>query len=139
MAHIVLTPHPDNPGATQLVINGIDFSNEAYRDVRLVQVGDDPRFSWVGFQVTLAVSRLDLGGDVDVQITDHLPDVAQRVHSMTGEANPVVEHDDLLQVLIEHQRGMAAMIDRLTAELKTHPDRIARAATRGIAKKKARL
>lgn len=80
MAHIIL--RPGEPGAVQLVINGVDYSMEAFRDFELVSVGDDPAYAEVGLRVTFAVSRLDLGGDEDVPVTDQLPIVAQRVHSM---------------------------------------------------------
>lgn len=84
MAHIIYRPMTDNPTARQLIINGHDFTNEVFRDVELVEVGDDPEFSEVGFRVTFGVGRLDLGGDEDVQVTDHLYAVAQRVRSMAG-------------------------------------------------------
>lgn len=83
MAHIVYRPHPDDPPAQQLIINGIDYSNEVYRDVELIETHpDEPEYSEVGLRVTFAVSRLDLGEDTDVQITDHLPEVAQRVEAL---------------------------------------------------------
>lgn len=85
MAHIILRPAHDNPGAMELIINGIDYSMETYGDARIVSVGEDPRFAEVGFQVTFAISRLDLGGSEDVQITDRLPAVAHRVQSMIAE------------------------------------------------------
>jgi len=84
MAHIIYRPHPDGPPAMEIIINGHDFSAEIFHGVELVSVGDDPEFAEVGFRVTFAVSRLDLGGDADVQITDHLPSVAQRVNSLSG-------------------------------------------------------
>lgn len=86
MAHIIYRPHSDAAGAMELFINGVDFTYEAFRDVELVSVGDEP-FAEVGLRVTFAVSRLDLGGDVDVQITDRFPETAQLVHSMRVEAD----------------------------------------------------
>ena len=80
MAHITFD-RADN-GAYKLTINGVDLSTEVYNHPQLVEVGDDPMFSEVGLQVTFAVSRLDLGGEEDVQITDHFRGVAQRVHTM---------------------------------------------------------
>lgn len=87
MAHITL--RPADAGGWQLIINGHDFSREVFRDVQLVEViGDDgdPAYAEVGFQVTFAVSRIDLGGDQDVQVTDHFPQVAQRVRTLVEEA-----------------------------------------------------
>lgn len=80
MAHIILRPKDGPGGELQLVINGIDYSNEVYRGVELVEVGDD-EYAEVGFRVTFVVSRLDLGGDDDIQVTDRFPEVAQRVRS----------------------------------------------------------
>lgn len=83
MAHIILRPHPENgPGTVQLIINGVDYSAEVFRGAELVEVGDDPQFSEVGLRVTLAVSRLDLGDETDVEVTDHLPEVAERVQAL---------------------------------------------------------
>lgn len=87
MAHIILRPVSDDPGdpRLQLVINGQDFTNEVFAGgVELVSVGDDERYAAVGVKVTFALSRLDLGGDEDVQVTDHLPSIAQRVHSLVA-------------------------------------------------------
>ncbi|HET9501659.1 MAG TPA: hypothetical protein VFO98_15510 [Marmoricola sp.] len=84
MAHIILRPNAPERGVTQLVINGHDFSHEVTRDVELVSVGDD-EYAEVGFRVTFAVSRLDLGGDEDIVVTDHLRSVAQRVRSMVRD------------------------------------------------------
>lgn len=86
MAHIIYRPAADGSIARQLIINGHDFSNETFRGVELVEVGED-EFAEVGFCVTFAVSRLDLGGDEDVQVTDHMHSVAQRVRSMASEAS----------------------------------------------------
>lgn len=80
MAHI--TYAPAGAMARQLVINGVDFSREVFRDVKLVEIGDDPETSEVGLQVTFAVSRLNLGDEVDVQVTDQFRSVAQRVRSI---------------------------------------------------------
>jgi hypothetical protein len=85
MAHIQINqPHPDK-GYSQIIINGNDFSNEIFRGVELVEVGEDAAFAQVGLRVTFAVSRLDLGDDINIQITDHLRSVAQRVRSTQGE------------------------------------------------------
>lgn len=86
MAHIIYRPSDVDPTARQLVINGHDFSMETFRGVELVEVGED-QFAEVGLRVTFVVSRLDLGGDEDVQVTDHLPSVAQRVRSMGEESD----------------------------------------------------
>ena len=83
MAHITYRPQNGKPGGPmQLIINGVDYSHEVYRDVRVVEVGDDPEYAEVGFQVTFILGRLDLDGDADVQVTDRLPVIAQRVHSL---------------------------------------------------------
>lgn len=84
MAHIIYRPQNGKPGgAKQLIINGIDYTNEVYRDIRLVEVGaETPEYAEVGLQVTFVLGRLDLDGDAEVEITDHLPAVAQRVRSM---------------------------------------------------------
>lgn len=86
MAHIIIRPVDKPGGPMELFINGVDFTNEVYRGVQLVEVGDDS-YAEVGLQVTFAVSRLDLGGDEDVQVTDRFRSVAQRVRSFTeGDA-----------------------------------------------------
>lgn len=82
MAHIIFRPQNGKPGGPmQLIINDVDYTNEVFRDVRVVEVGEYP-YSEVGFQVTFALGRLDLDGDADVQVTNYLPVVAQRVRSM---------------------------------------------------------
>lgn len=79
MAHVIIRPKSDS-AATQIVINGVDFSMDVYAGhVDLVQVGEE-----VGVQVTFALGRLDLGGDSDVQVTDRLRAVAQKVRSTVG-------------------------------------------------------
>lgn len=80
MAHIELRGQPG--GSQQIVINGVDYSREIFAGVELVEVGDEPEFAEAGLRVTFAVSRLDLDTEADVQITDQLPEVAQRVRSM---------------------------------------------------------
>lgn len=80
MAHIQLKR---SKGSGQLIIDGVDVTHTVFADVRLVEVGHVPEFAEVGLQVTFAVSRLDLDNDTDVQVTDRLPVVAQRVRSMT--------------------------------------------------------
>lgn len=94
MSHVILRPKTDAPGALQLIINGVDYSNEIYRDFELVEVGDDPSTSEVGFRVTFAVSRLDLGGDEDVRVTDHFRSVAQRVHATVQVTDEVDKADE---------------------------------------------
>lgn len=81
MAHVIIRPKGDGM-ATQIIINGVDFSMDVYAGhVNLVDVDGQ-----VGVQVTFALSRLDLGGDSDVQVTDRLYEVAQKVRSTTGGA-----------------------------------------------------
>lgn len=84
MAHIVLRPSAEGPPAMQLIINGQDYSMETYPGFELVEVGEG-EFAEVGFRVTFAVTRLDLGGDDDVVVTDHFYEVAQRVRSMAAD------------------------------------------------------
>lgn len=85
MAHIQYGP--DGNGGLRLIVNGVDLSMETLRGVELVSVGDgdDDPFAMVGFRLTLAVSRLDLGNEQDVIVTDRLPEMAQRVRSMERE------------------------------------------------------
>ncbi len=83
MANISITPI--QPGANRIVINGVDYSKEIFRGVELVEVGDDPDWAEVGLRVTFAVSRLDLGDEQDVVVTDNFRSVAQRVHSTQVE------------------------------------------------------
>lgn len=71
--------------AAQLLINGIDFSNEVYRDFEIVEVGEEPEFAEVGFRVTFAVSRLGIDTESDVPLTDHVPEVAARVRSIAED------------------------------------------------------
>jgi hypothetical protein len=85
MAHIEIRHQKGGP--TQLVINGIDYSMETYHGFEIVEVGDDPELAEVGFRVTFAVSRLDLDGDTDVILTDHVPAAAARVRSMSEVAS----------------------------------------------------
>lgn len=82
MAHIIYRRKNGQPGARQLIINGVDYSNEVYHDVRVVEVGDNADYAEVGFQVTFVVSRLDLDCEADVQLTDNVPAVARRVRSI---------------------------------------------------------
>lgn len=80
MAHIIYNRQPGDPAA-QLIINGVDISNEVFHGPELVEVGEG-EFAEVGFRVTFAVSRLDLDNESDVKVTDHLRSVAQRVRSV---------------------------------------------------------
>ena len=79
MANIELRRKGDR---ASLVVNGMDLSMEVYRDIELVEVGDDPETAEVGLRVTLAVSHLDLDTESDVRITDRFPVIAQRVRSV---------------------------------------------------------
>lgn len=85
MAHIVYRPMEGTPGAWELFVNGVDFSMEAYNWPELVEVGEGDTAE-VGFRVTFAVSRLDLGGNEDVQVTDRFFETAQLVRSMSKAA-----------------------------------------------------
>lgn len=81
MAHIVLRPREG--GGNELFINGVDFSYEVYNGVELVQVGDEDWCAEIGFRVTFVVSRLDIGGNVDVPLTDHFPEATALVSAAT--------------------------------------------------------
>lgn len=76
-----------NGMAVELIVNGVDLTNETYRDVELVEVGDEPEFSEVGLRITLVVSKLTLDTEEDIQVTDRLPVVAQQVRSITEAAD----------------------------------------------------
>lgn len=82
MAHIQINTKPGGP--VQLLINGIDYSMEAFRGFEVVEVGDgkNPEFDEVGLRVTFAVSTLSIDTEADVQLTDNVPAVAARVRSM---------------------------------------------------------
>lgn len=79
MAEIILRiPHPDHGvGSRQLIINGVDVSQDVYDDFELVKVGDAPAQE-VGLRVTYALSTLRLG-DEDVIVTDQFDTIAWRV------------------------------------------------------------
>lgn len=80
MANIQIRPAGN--GAYQIVINGIDYSHDIYNEgLQLVRVGEGERAE-VGLQVILAVSRLTLGDEQDIVVTDQFESVAQRVHSI---------------------------------------------------------
>jgi hypothetical protein len=80
MAHIQINK-PKRGGPVQIVINGIDYSGELFRDFEIVEVGEG-EYAEVGLRVTFAVGTLDLDADADVRITDRLPAVAQRVRAI---------------------------------------------------------
>jgi len=78
MAHIQINHQRGGP--TQVLINGVDFSMELFRDFEIVDHG-----GVVGLRVTFAVGRLDLDAETDVQLTDNVPAVAARVRSISEE------------------------------------------------------
>lgn len=84
MADIQINKPECGPGI-QVLINGVDYSMEVFRDFEIVEVGDDPAFAEVGFRVTFAVSRLGIDTVEDVELTDHVPAVAAKVRSMTQD------------------------------------------------------
>lgn len=84
MAHIQINKH-ERGLPIQLLINGIDYSREVDRDFELVSVGDDPEFAEVGFRVTFAVSRLGIDTVDDIELTDHLPEVAAKVRGIVED------------------------------------------------------
>ena len=87
MANISIRPTGTNPGVCQIIINGVDFSREIYREgMRLVRVGQHEEFAEVGLQVTFAVTQLDLGDEQDIVVTDQFRSVAQRVGQMVSTA-----------------------------------------------------
>jgi hypothetical protein len=80
MANIEINRNPKSP-LKQLIVNGMDLSMEVYDDsVELVEMGLE-----VGLQITIAVSKLTLDGEADVQVTDNFRPVAQRVRSTYDE------------------------------------------------------
>lgn len=79
MAHIEM--RRQKAGGMQLLINGIDYSEEVYNGAELVEVGEGLNAE-VGLRLTFAVGRLDIDNDADVEITDRLPAVATQVRSM---------------------------------------------------------
>lgn len=83
MAHIQIRRKGGRSIPTQLIIDGVDVTQEVYRDLELVEVGDDPEWAEVGLRVTFVVSRLDLDHEADVVVTDQFRSVATRVRSMT--------------------------------------------------------
>jgi hypothetical protein len=66
----------------QLIVNGMDLTNEVYDGVELVEVGEG-EWAEAGFRITLAVSKLTLDTEEDIYIPDNFPSVAQRVRSMS--------------------------------------------------------
>lgn len=78
MAHIQI--NHERGGAIQMLINGVDFSMELFRDFEIVD-----HSGVVGLRVTFAVGRLDLDAETDVQLTDNVPAVAARVRSISEE------------------------------------------------------
>jgi len=95
MAHIEIRNLSSKGGAGEIIINGVDFSMETYADgIQLVEVGDDPDFAEVGLQVTFVVSRLDIDNEADVQVTDRLPVVAQRVRSVIESASESLDGEN---------------------------------------------
>lgn len=112
MAHIQIRRQQPG-GASELIINGVDFSMEAYNGTaELVEVGDAP-FSEVGFRFTIAVDRLDLETERDVKITDRFWPVAQRVREITEAPPPPPPLEEQIADLRE---SINALRDSLTKE-----------------------
>lgn len=112
MAHIIYRPTDD--GAMQLVINGVDYSDEVYRNLQIVDMAGE-----VGIQVTFAVGRLDLGGDEDCQVTNQVPEVAERLLCMNK---------------IEYPRSFAGTSDEL-ARIRRSVEQLHRDLTRSAGKR----
>lgn len=75
-------------GSRQLIVNGVDLSNDVYAgSVELVEVGEGCGAE-VGLRFTIGVSHLTLDTNVDVEVTDHFAEVAQAVRSI-NEASDV--------------------------------------------------
>lgn len=74
-------------GRRQLIINGVDMTMEVFDEgIELVEVGEGAGAE-VGLRVTIAVGRLDLDAEADVQITDRFRPVAQRVRSIVEDVD----------------------------------------------------
>ena len=89
MAPIQIRKNPDD-GTDQLLIDGVDYSNGVFANVRLVEVGDDPEFSEVGVQITFAVSLVDFDPEC-----------------LTADERPYVK------VLTEVQKALSDLRDRV--------------------------
>ena len=86
MANIEINHHPKKP-CTQLIVNGMDLTNEVFREgIELVGVGEGAGAE-VGLRFTIAVSKLSLDGEADIQITDRFRPVAQRVRSIVEDVD----------------------------------------------------
>lgn len=70
-----------NGGCFQLLVNGVDLSFEVFRDIELVEVGEDPEWAEIGLRITLGVSQLSIDNEANVRLTDHLPEAAAKVRS----------------------------------------------------------
>lgn len=84
MAHIQINK-PEAGLPIQLLVNGVDLTMETYLDFELVSVGDQPEFAEIGFRFTVAVTTLNIDTK-DVELTDHFPEAAARVHSIVEKA-----------------------------------------------------
>lgn len=83
MSDVQINTRPGGP--MQIIINGVDYSNEIYRDhFKIVEVGEGEAAE-VGLQVTFAVSKLSIDNESDVQLTDRVRSVAARVRSIAED------------------------------------------------------
>ena len=65
MAHIQI----NRDGGVRLMVNGLDLTGHTYSDgVQLVVVGDEESGE-AAIQITLAISRLDVGANEDIDVT----------------------------------------------------------------------
>lgn len=124
MAHIQIRRQQPG-GPTELIINGVDFSMEAYNGYELVAVGDDAEWAEVGFRFTIGVGRLDLDTEQDVTITDRLPAMAQRVRELSGPGNIEIPppSTDMVATLSE----IRAALEKNSAEIARLRDQISKA------------
>lgn len=77
MAHIILrVPGPDGD-LGQLIINGVDVSQDVMRDFELVRCGEEP-YAEVGFRVTYALASLEINGE-DTVVTDQFEKIEHQI------------------------------------------------------------
>ena len=81
MAHIQFRKNPDGL-TTTLVVNGLDLSMESYAgSVELAATGDS-EYDEIGLRFLLAIERLDLDEDMDVEVAGNLDALNERIRAM---------------------------------------------------------
>lgn len=89
MAHIQIRGNGD--GTTSIVVNGIDFSFEAYDDAELVAVGDPDMPEWceIGLRLTIGVGRLDVEDADNVPLTEHMDAANELIRAVREKARQI--------------------------------------------------